>query len=85
MRLTVYDNFYTLYKEVYANGHYIGCCECRHNVLSFRPVWDPSVRIMAVGVSELRHKILKLYDFDENKILNLAIDCEDSMKGGSTF
>lgn len=85
MYLTVYDNPVTQFKEVYANGGYIGCCECCHNVLSFRPVWNPSVRIMAVGVSELRYKILKLYDFDENKILNLAIDCEDSMKGGSNF
>lgn len=85
MRFTFYDNYFTLCKEVYADGCYIGCCESRHNVLSFRPAWKPSVRVMAVGVSELKYKILKLYDFDENKILNLAMGCEDSMKRGETF
>ena len=85
MRFTFYDNPVTVYKEVYADGCYIGSCESRHNVLSFRFVWEPSVSVMAAGVSELKYKILKLYDFDGNKILNLAMDCEDSMKRCETY
>ena len=80
MYLTICDDWPSDYKSVYADGRYIGVCECRHNVLSFVPYWDNSVRIMAVGVTGLRYKILKLYDFDENQILNLARECEESMK-----
>lgn len=85
MCLTVCDDWPSEYKSVYANGRYIGVCECRHNVLSFTPCWDCRVRVMAVGVSELRYKILKLYDFNENQILNLARECEENMKRGETF
>lgn len=85
MYLTICDDWPSDYKSVYANGCYIGVCECRHNVLSFVPCWDYKVRIMAVGASELRYKILKLYDFDENQIFNLAKECEESMKSGESF
>ena len=84
MDLTITNDWPSGYRSVYANGRYIGVCECRHNVLSFVPCWDYKVRVLAVGVSELRYKLFEAYG-SEDTILNLAMECEDSMKRSETF
>ena len=46
----------------------IGVVTSRHNIMRARLVARPNVRIMGVGLSELKHNILNLYSGDLNSL-----------------
>ena len=73
MRLTIEPGDVSDTYMLMLGNRAIGVVTSRHNIMCARLVARPSVRVMGVGISELKHNILNLYSGD---LVSLIMDMD---------